>query len=104
MLSSLRARLWLTYLLLIIVILGVIGVSLFFFGIRISRYTQAENRLRVAESVLDSRFADFPSRQPAALQRITQRVDANQKVRVLLLSASGDVILDSRAGTAAGFP
>ncbi len=103
MLSSLRARLWLTYLLLILVILGAIGGSLLLFGIRYSGYIQAENKLRVAASVLDTRLADLPSWQIAVIQRAAERIDANQKVRVLLLSGSGEVLVDSRAGSAPGF-
>jgi signal transduction histidine kinase len=104
MLASLRARLWLTYLLLIATILGVIGVSLFVFVIRVTGYAAAENRLRVAASVLTARVEDQANPTSETLARIAGRIDTNQKVRILLLDDSGAVVLDTRAGIAPGFP
>jgi signal transduction histidine kinase len=104
MLASLRARLWLTYFLLIAVILGIIGISVFFFVIRVSGYAPAENRLRVAASVLTARADETPALTPAGLARIAGRIDTNQKVRILLLAGDGSVTLDTRAGSAPGFP
>ncbi len=104
MLASLRARLWLTYLLLIAAILGVIGISLFVFVIRVTGYAAAENRLRVAASVLTARVEDQANPGPEALARIAARIDTNQKVRILVVDADGAVGLDTRAGSARGFP
>ena len=104
MFASLRARLWLTYLLLIAAILGVIGISLFVFVFRVAGYAAAENRLRVAASVLAARVEDQANPNPASLARIAGRIDTNQKVRILLLDAGGAVDLDTRAATDPGFP
>lgn len=104
MFASLRARLWLTYLLLIAVILGVIGFSLFTFIIRVSGYAPAETRLRVAAATLTARILDQPAQTPANLAQIAGRIDANQKIRILLLDAGGTVVFDTRAGVAPVFP
>jgi signal transduction histidine kinase len=104
MFSSLRARLWLTYLLLIAVILAIAGISLFVVVIRESGYATAENRLRVAESVLTVRIEDLPNRPLLALERAAARVDNNQNVRILLFDANGKLTLDTRAASAPAFP
>ncbi|HEY3344429.1 MAG TPA: HAMP domain-containing sensor histidine kinase [Anaerolineaceae bacterium] len=104
MFSSLRARLWLTYVLLIAVILGISAISLFVFVFRVSGYANAENRLRIAASLLTVRIEDLPNRPLVALQRAAAHVDNNQNVRILLIGADGTVALDSRAVSAPGFP
>jgi signal transduction histidine kinase len=101
MFSSLRSRLWLTYFALIAVILGVVGISLFFYLLRNPiLYRQSVQHLNVSVSVIALRLDALESYQPDRLQRVIQREDNLLKVRVVILDADGSVIADSRQGTA----
>lgn len=101
MFASLRTRLWLTYFVLIAVILSVIGLSLFFYLIRNPVLYRANvEHLRISLAAITVRmdlFDTFPERQ---VQRIVDREDQVLKVRVQILRADGTVLVDSRQGNA----
>ncbi len=105
MFSSLRSRLWLSYLLLIAAMLGVIGISLFIYLIRNPLvYRQTSLHLRIAEGAIALQMSSANplagQLQPDQLEKIVQRQDSLLQVRVLLLKPDGSVIVDSRQGAA----
>jgi signal transduction histidine kinase len=100
MLSSLRSRLLLTYALLIGVVLCVVGLALILFILRnpiIDRqvYARLES---IAEFVMQQGAIQSASRE--RLEEAIQRIDQQANVRVLILSATGEMLLDSRADEA----
>ena len=93
MFSSLRARLWLSYALLIVTALAVVAFVLILFLLRNPLlYRQTFVRLNAAEQVLVAQA------QPVeGIDAIAQAFD----VRVILFSANGAIIKDSDEGTPA---
>ena len=90
MLSSIRARLWLSYAVLIVAALGVVTIVLVVFLLRNPYvYRQTFVRLAAAESMLLN--------APQAAGRIDTVAQAFD-VRVLVLDSSGNIMQDSRAG------
>jgi signal transduction histidine kinase len=98
MLRTLRSRLFLTYLLVITLVLALVGSSLFFFLLR----NPAARRLEFRR--LDFWLNAFEVRQtralleasPGGLQGHVERLDQAARARVLVVSAAGDVLADSR--------
>lgn len=98
MLRSLRSRLFLTYLLVIALVLALVGTSLFFFLLRNPAARQLEFRR------LDFWLNAIEVRQTRALleaareglQDLVERLDQAARARVLVVSGSGDVLADSR--------
>ena len=96
MFTSLRARLWLSYALVITIALSIVTVVLFVFLIRnpvLSRQTQ--ERLRSALSLIIANPQDFIN-DPDALERIKQTYD----VRVLVFPPARELLLDSNPNDA----
>ena len=91
MFTSLRARLWLSYALVITIALSIVTAVLFVFLIRnpvLSRQTQ--ERLRSAQSLITANTQEFID-DPTALERIKQ----TYTVRVLVFNPARNLLLDS---------
>ncbi|MCL4561769.1 MAG: HAMP domain-containing histidine kinase [Chloroflexi bacterium] len=102
MFASLRSRLWLTYLMLVVVVLGVIGVSLFIYLARHPNlYQQTALHLRIAEAAIALRADALDVSGAARIEQIVQREDQILQVRILILRSDGEVLADSRSGKAA---
>jgi two-component system, OmpR family, sensor kinase len=96
MFTSLRARLWLSYALVITLALSIVTIVLFVFLIRnpvLSRQTQ--ERLRGALNVITANPQAFID-DPAALERLKQTYD----VRVLVFNTTRELLLDSNPSDA----
>jgi signal transduction histidine kinase len=99
MISSLRNRLLITYMLVTILVLAVVAVSLFFFVINnpfgqrlvYQRLDSVVARVQTAsrQDLAESRVDQFIS----AVDRIDQRFDA----RILILDREGSIVADSRS-------
>src|SRR5664279_5134540 len=99
MFSSLRTRLWLSYALLILFALFVVGAGLILGLLRNPpAYRQAVVKLRVAEAGIITDFASFPNLGKAdlTLQAAVKRESQARGVRVMLLSPDGTLLVDSR--------
>ncbi len=101
MFSSLRSRLLLTYLIVIAVALGVVAaVTLVYLARNPAQVAQTRTRLQIAADAVISRAPGLKDSPSLARERILQRVDQGFDVRLLLLSAQGEVLLDTREQSA----
>ena len=102
MFSSLRSRLLLTYVIVVAVALGVVAaVTLVYLARNPAQLTQTRARLQIAAEAIVNRAPDLKDAPAAVREKLLQRVDQGFEVRVLLLSASGEVLLDTRERRAA---
>ncbi len=94
MFSSLRARLWLSYALLIFIALAVLAVVVLIYLLRNPfTYRQTMERVRAAQGLILDRSADFISGPDAGmLDHTAQLFD----VRVVVYSPEGTVLRDTR--------
>ncbi len=105
MLSTLRSRLWLTYILVIGVMLAVIVSFLVLYLARNpGALRQAEARFRLAEETINNRAETPAGLSLDRLQQIANREDRVLGVRILILQSDGTVLIDSRKNSAAAFP
>jgi len=100
MFTSLRARLWLSYAILIALILAILAVGVFIYIIRnplIDR--QALARLDAAQTLIQRQLND---RETLALNRgqVLTRIGSTFEIRLLLFSSTGDLTLDSQPDSA----
>ncbi len=103
MFSSLRSRLWLTYALLVGVVICIAGMALVVYLARNPFASRQEyQRLRLVASLLVQRsdVTDGLARidQPDQLLPLLRRVDAALNVRILVLNPQGMLLADSGAG------
>lgn len=93
MFSSLRARLWLSYALLIVTALGVVAVVLVLYLLNSPLlYRQTLNRFKAVETAVAARQDDVQELSAAAkLERLAQSFD----VRLLLFDPQGVLLLDT---------
>lgn len=103
MFSSLRARLWLSYLAVVGAALGVLALALLAFLWQSPLvYREASGRLLAVQRLLDRLPAgEWLALRPAALTERIARVDENFDVRVLVFAADRTLLADSRPGVAA---
>jgi len=95
MYTSLRARLWLTYAILILLILSILGIGIFVYIIRhplIDR--QALGRLDAALNVIQRQINER-SILPRDYQQYLKRISDSLAIRLILFSPEKDTILDS---------
>ena len=95
MYTSLRARLWLTYAILILLILSILGVGIFVYIIRhplIDR--QALGRLDAALTVIQRQINER-SILPREYQQYLNRISDSLAIRLILFNSEKDTILDS---------
>ena len=103
MFGSLRSRLWLSYLLVISLVLLVVTLALLLFLVRNPRLTrEAENSLLLAANALQRQRVEINA--DGNLSDTVQRADELLDVRVLIYNAQGSLLADSRAETEATFP
>jgi signal transduction histidine kinase len=103
MFTSLRSRLWLTYALIVGVVLAVVAVAIALYLVRNPqdlRLAQASLRQAALSLPLDR----LPQRDTAQIGEVLRQFDEESGVRVVLLSLEREVLVDTRAETAASFP
>jgi two-component system, OmpR family, sensor kinase len=96
--SSLRSRLWWSYVLVTTAALAVVAVILFIYIVQNpSTYRQASARLTVVAALLRKNEASLANSTPAELQVQIERVDNNYDTRIVIFNNKRQVISDSRA-------
>jgi two-component system OmpR family sensor kinase len=108
MFTSLRFRLWLTYVLLVGVVLLIAGLAVGIFVLRNPLQDRREiQRLRLVSNLIAQRSQLFnlgsASRSPR-LQELVSRADTLSSARVAIFSASGELVVDSRSESDAPLP
>jgi signal transduction histidine kinase len=110
MFSSLRSRLWLTYFLVMGVVLTIAGLAVVVFLLRNPAGDRRELlRLRLVSNLLLQRSQIFTKNLPdltdgQKLQDLVNRADTFSSARIAIYSASGELLADSRRGNAAPLP
>lgn len=109
MFSSLRFRLWLTYFLVMGVVLTIAGLAVVIFLLRNPPGDRREVlRLRLVSNLLLQRsqiFTNLPAlTDQQKLQDLVERADAFSSARIAIFSASGELLADSRRGNSAPLP
>ena len=109
MFSSLRFRLWLTYFLVMGVVLTIAGLAVVVFLLRNPTGDRRELlRLRLVSNLLLQRSQIFTNlldlTDGQKLQDLVERADAFGSARIAIFSASGELLADSRRGKAAPLP
>jgi signal transduction histidine kinase len=109
MFSSLRFRLWLTYFLVMGVVLTIAGLAVLVFLLRNPAGDRRELlRLRLVSSLLLQRsqlFSTLPDlSDKQKLQDLVERADTFSSARIAIFSASGELLADSRRANAAPLP
>lgn len=109
MLSSLRFRLWLSYFLVVGVVIVVAGITLVVYLLRNPAADRRElQRLRVVSNLILQRsqvFNMLPDlTNSPRLEEAVQRVDTLLGARVAIFDQNGQLVVDSRADRAARLP
>lgn len=94
MFSSLRSRLWLTYALVIGVVLGVVGLAIFVYLFRNPPSVRFA-RVRLGEAASEIRTKRWPLDQPERLRELFSRFNETSDVRLVLLAPDGNTLIDS---------
>ncbi|MQC27019.1 MAG: sensor histidine kinase [Chloroflexi bacterium] len=103
MFSSLRARLWLSYMLVGGAVLAAITFALLVFLVRNPRVArEAEINLISAANTIQRQRLNLGGE--TNLEEIVQSADELLDVRVLILNSQGDLLADSRADSAGALP
>ncbi len=103
MASSLRARLWLSYALIIVTALGVVAMVLFISILRSPlSHRQTAERLSAVRTVLVERLQE--AQAPSSFPTQARRAARTFGIRVLLFSADGQFVFDSLEGQEATMP
>jgi two-component system OmpR family sensor kinase len=100
MFRSLRSRLLLTYLLLSALVLMIVGLVLLIFLITNPQAVRSTyTRLELAANALALRdMRSLLQGRPDFLQSTVERFDQGTNTRIIILTAAGNVMVDSRAG------
>lgn len=99
MFSSLRGKLWLSYALLIAVLLAVVTAALVFALLRNPAvYTSVVPRLQLAGKNALPRISQAMQANPGRLGLVLQRESQATKLRLLVVDLSGKVLGDSESG------
>ena len=109
MFSSLRFRLWLTYVFIVGVVISVAGAAVVVYLIRNPAEARQEiERLRLVSTIIIQRSDEiaFPpsTRSEQRWQGIIERADESLNVRIAIFNPTGDLVMDSRAGRAFSLP
>lgn len=97
MFSSIRSRLWLTYALIIGVVLTILGLALGVYLIRNPLAVRSTlQRLNILSNIVVLRSSDLENLNPPRLQLAVERADAVLDVRIVVLDSDGKTIADSR--------
>jgi two-component system OmpR family sensor kinase len=108
-LTSLRFRLWLTYMLVVGVVITIAAAAIFIYLVRNPAADRSElQRLRLSANLIARRspvFDELPGQAPTArLELASRRADNWLQARVAIYSANGELLVDSRAGSATALP
>jgi signal transduction histidine kinase len=103
MFSSLRFRLWLTYVFIVGVVISVAGAAVVVYLIRNPAEARQEvERLRLVSTIIIQRSDEIAlSPSPRSEQRwqgIIERADESLNVRIAIFNSTGDLVVDSRVG------
>jgi len=109
MLSSLRTRLWFSYVLVISVVILVAGLALIVYLIRNPASDRREiQRIHLVSNLILRRNQDIAiplsGTSGARLEQVAQRADTLFEVRIALFDAQGNLLVDSRARRGAALP
>jgi signal transduction histidine kinase len=110
MFSSLRFRLWLTYFLVMGVVLTIAGLAVVVFLLRSPAGDRRELlRLRLVSNLLLQRSQLFTNNlsdlsDQRRLQDLVERADTFSSARIAIFSASGELLADSRRGITSPLP
>ena len=109
MLASLRFRLWLTYLLVVGVVITIASAAIFFYLVRNPAIDRSElQRLRLAANLIARRspiFDELPGQAaPERLEQAARRADNWLQARVAIFAPDSSLLVDSRAGAASSLP
>ncbi len=105
MFRSLHARLWLSYLLLTLVVLGLISVSLLIYLIRNpTPIRQGYLQLETTAALFQRMVKQAKDNSLARITALADRMDANWDTRIIILDAAGEVLVDTRAATVKPIP
>lgn len=104
MFNSIRSRLWLTYTLVISVVLLILAVAVLVYLVRNPYATRhALQRLEILTTVLP-RVVELENLTPQQMQGVVERVSQNLEARVALLGPGGKVLADSAVATQPPIP
>lgn len=98
MFTSIRSRLWLSYLVVIALILGIVTLAQILFlarNPRLAREAQS-NLLLAANSIVRQGVAELNNPESAGIETAAQRADELLDVRVVLYSPRDELLADSR--------
>ena len=109
MFSSLRFRLWLTYVFIVGVVISVADAAVVVYLIRNPAEARQEvERLRLVSTIIIQRSDEitFPpsARSEQRWQGIIERADESLNVRIAIFNPTGDLVVDSRVGRASPLP
>ncbi|MGB2911094.1 MAG: HAMP domain-containing sensor histidine kinase [Anaerolineales bacterium] len=109
MFSSLRFRLWLTYVFIVGVVISVAGAAVVVYLIRNPAEARQEiERLRLVSTIIIQRSDEitFPpsARSEQRWQGIIERADESLNVRIAIFNPTGDLVMDSRVGRTSPLP
>lgn len=105
MFSSLRFRLWLTYALVAAVIACVLGISMVLYLARSPAPVRQElQRLRLIASLTSVRVENLPASLLRDPQRWVDQMDNAVNARIVLYSAQGKLLADSRSTSEPALP
>ncbi len=97
MISSLRSRLWWSYVLVTLSALGVVAVTLFIYIVQNpSTYRQANARLVAVASAIKKNQPNWAALTKGELQTFAEKIDSNYGTRVVFYNAQRLVIADSQ--------
>jgi signal transduction histidine kinase len=100
MFASLRTRLWLSYILVVLSALMLTAVILIIYMLRSPlAYRQMYTRLSVIQELLVTEHPDLTSLQPKVMEAILQSTDKKYNVRILVYQPDRILIVDTRTGT-----
>jgi len=109
MFSSLRFRLWLTYVFIVGVVISVAGAAVVVYLIRNPAEARQEvERLRLVSTIIIQRSDEIalsPStRSEQRWQGIIERADESFNVRIAIFNPTGDLVVDSSVGRTSPLP
>jgi signal transduction histidine kinase len=104
MLSSLRSRLWLSYALVTFAALAVVAIILMIYIIENpSTYRQASARLVIVANLLRKKEMDWMNLSSEELRQRVEQVDKAYTTRIVLFTASRNLIIDSQSASQPAF-
>jgi len=99
--SSLRSRLWWSYLLVTAAALGVVAIILFIYIIRNpSTYRQINARMTVTAALLRKNQSNLVDLSAAALQQRIEQIDQTTNLRIFIYNNKRQLVADSQSGQA----